>query len=196
MRSGVNWLLVWWATPLLAFLTCFSLSWLMLRCEIWLSTLFGYESGPKIVSQPAARLSVAFQPQCNGLFWLKAADIKPFLTRGGNFKSWRWLCGLFPADLRHHRRDVHGRRNHWLLYIHRFRGLEEDPDWKNVLRTAPHPSSHLIYKCKVASPLAKSDPHSHRPPFGDCITVTSEAILALHLTTGLRLSYFRSSQAP
>lgn len=131
----------------------------------WLCTLFGYESGPKIVSQPAAGLSVAFQPQCNALFRLKAADIKPFLTRGENFKSWLWPCGLFPADLCHHRWDIHSRRNHWFLYIHCFRGLEEDPDWKNVMRTAPHPSSHLIYKCKVASLLAKPAPPSQSASF-------------------------------
>lgn len=44
---------------------------------------------------------------------------------------------LFSVDLCHRWRDVHGRWDHRLLYIHRFRGLEEDPDRKNVMRTAP-----------------------------------------------------------
>lgn len=67
------------------------------------------------------------------------------------------------VDLCHRWRDVHSRGHHRLLYIHRFRGLEEDPDRKNVLRTAP--PSHLIYKCNVASLFAKSNPRSNRLPF-------------------------------
>lgn len=66
------------------------------------------------------------------------------------------------VDLCHRRRDVHGGGHHRLLHIHRFRGLEEDPDRKTVLRTAPLPSSHLIYKCNVASLFAKSNPRSNQ----------------------------------
>ncbi|CDR00635.1 unnamed protein product, partial [Oncorhynchus mykiss] len=38
-------------------------------------------------------------------------------------------------DLCYHRGDVHGSRHHRLLYIHSLRGLEEDPDRKDVPRT-------------------------------------------------------------
>lgn len=76
----------------------------------------------------------------------------------------------FFVDLCHRRRDVHSRGDHRLLYFHCFWGLEEDTDWQNVMMTASHPSSHLIYKCKVASLLAKSSPK--RPPSGDCITLS------------------------
>lgn len=69
------------------------------------------------------------------------------------------------VDLCHRWRDVHSGGHHRLLYIHGFRGLEEDPDRQTVLRTAPLPSSHLIYKCNVASLFAKSNPRSNQLPF-------------------------------
>lgn len=92
------------------------------------------------------------------------------MTAGELFK-WRgcqsdlFMIFLPSVDLRHRRRDVHGGGHHRLLHIHRFRGLEEDPDRKTVLRTAPLPSSHLIYKCNVASLFAKSNPRSNQLPF-------------------------------
>lgn len=76
----------------------------------------------------------------------------------------------FFVDLCHRRGDVHSRGDHRLLYFHCFWGLEEDTDWQNVMMSASHPSSHLIYKCKVASLLAKSSPK--QPPSGDCITLS------------------------
>lgn len=63
---------------------------------------------------------------------------------------------FFFADLCHRRRDVHRRRDHRLVYIYCLRSLEEDPDWKDVMRVASQPRAYFIYKCKVASLLAKS----------------------------------------
>lgn len=104
-----------------------------------------------------------------------------------------------PVDLRHRWRDVHSGGNHRLLYIHCFRGLEEDPDRKNVMRTASHPSSHFIYKCKAASLLAKSSPAWHNFLADIVSPWPIKESLALDITTRLhgRVSfYWRSSQAP
>lgn len=94
---------------------------------------------------------------------------------------------FFPSvDLCHCWRDVHSRRHHRLLHIYCFRGLEEDPDRKNVLRTAPLPSSDLIYKCNVASLMLNPIPSWTSFLFGDHITETKEAALALDPTIRLQ----------
>lgn len=71
------------------------------------------------------------------------------------------LCFLISPDLCDRRRDVHSGGHHRLLHIHCLGGLEEDPDREDVMRITdppllPSPQHIFIYKCKVASPLAKS----------------------------------------
>lgn len=161
------------------FLCCLGSSWLVARvrydCAYCLVMSHVFRSWVNL--QQALCWIPAHSEACNVLLWLKAADIEPFLTRGENFKWRGWQSDLFSSvDLCHRWWDIHSRRNHRLLYIHRVRGMEEDPDRENVMRTAPRPSSHLIYKCKVASLLAKSNPCSNRLPFGDYITVTNDSI--------------------
>lgn len=151
--------------------------------EIWLCLLFAHESHFNIVSQPAAGLSAGFQHIV--LSWLKAADSETSeKTRGAALK-----CVSFPADLCHRWRDVHSGGDHRLLYIHCLRGLEEDPDRKDVMSTAPPslPPSCFIYKCKVACLLTKSNSCPRRLPFRDHIT--SGASQALDLTSRLHCCF-------
>lgn len=98
----------------------------------------------------------------------------------------------FSADLCHRWRDVHSCRHHWLLYIHRFRSLEEDPDRKNVLRTTPQPVSHLIYKFKVPSLLVKSNPA--RTSFLEDDQWSGSSTRSNYQARWLHLCYWSSSQ--
>lgn len=183
MRSGINWQPGWWATTLLVFFRLFRFFVTYSTPEMWLCLLFAHESHFNIVSQPAAGLSAGFQHIV--LSWLKAADSETSeKTRGAALKH-----VSFPADLCHRWRDVHGGGDHRLLYIHCLRGLEEDPDRKDVMRTdlPSLPPSCFIYKCKVACLLAKSNSRPRRLPFRDHIT--SGASRALDLTSRLHCCF-------
>lgn len=168
MRSGFN-----WPHHSLAFLCCLGSPWLKARCR--------YDcSGCVIVSHGSGLWVNLLRGSLldSSTFWTLAVmycyDWKQILshctTGGEHFKRWGCLCDLLTiffssVDLCHCWRDVYGRGHHRLLHIYCFRGLEEDPDRKNVVRTAPLPSSDLIYKCYVASLFAKSNPCLNQLPF-------------------------------
>lgn len=168
MRSGLN-----WTQHSLAFLRCLGSSWLKACCR--------YDcSGCVIVSHGSGLWVNLLRGSLldSSTFWTLAVmycyDWKQIashcITRGEHFKRRGCRSDLlmifFPSvDLCHCWRDVHSRGHHRLLHIYCFRGLEEDPDRKNVLRTAPLPSTDLIYKCNVASLFSKSNPRLNQLPF-------------------------------
>lgn len=168
MRWGFN-----WPRHSLAFLRCLGSSWLKARCR--------YDcSGCVIVSHGSGLWVNLLRGSLldSSTFWTLAVmycyDWKQILSHcisgGEHFRRWGCLRDLLmiffsSVDLCHCWRDVYSRGHHRLLHIYCFRGLEEDPDRKNVLRTAPLPSSDLIYKCYVASLFAKSNPCLNQLPF-------------------------------
>lgn len=151
----------------------------------WLCVYSDYDSWLKIVSQAAAEPLTGLQHmlrcQCNVLLWWNV--IEPSLLCNAP-RDWRH--DLFSLDLRHCWRDVYSRGHHRLLYIHRFRGLEEDPDRKDVMRITPHLPQHILFiSCKVAGLLAKSDPAGTHFLVEIVSPWPMEAALALDLTTRL-----------
>lgn len=146
MRSGLNW-------PTVPWLSCvvYGSPWLKARCR--------YDcSGCVIVSHGSGLWVNLLRGSLldSGTFWTLAVmycyDWKQTsshcITRGEHFKRRGCrsdlLMILFPfVDLCHCWRDVHSCGHHRLLHIYCFRGLEEDPDRKNVLRAAPLLPSYL-----------------------------------------------------
>lgn len=167
------------------------------------------ESGLRIVSQPAARLTAGLRhilnPRCNVLLWLKADISSRCITRGERFKwrgCWSDLLMIPPSPLLQICAIVGG--TFTVAGIIDSCIFTASEAWKKIQIGKmswglPPPPLILFISAMLLACLLNPIPTPIGFLFGDYITRTKEAALALDPTIRLQrlqLSYFRSSRAP